>query len=129
MTDWRSISLWMDQLDEPLTPRPALAGSIEVDVAIIGAGYTGLWTAYYLKQHEPALRIAIVEAEIAGFGASGRNGGWLMGNILGEDRLLGGLPAEQRQAGYDLLHGIPDEVGRVIAREGLDCDYRKGGVL
>ena len=129
MTDWRSISLWMDQLDEPLTPRPALAGSIEVDVAIIGAGYTGLWTAYYLKQHEPALRIAVVEAEIAGFGASGRNGGWLMGNILGEDRLLGGLPAEQRQAGYDLLHGIPDEVGRVIAREGIDCDYRKGGVL
>ena len=129
MTDWRSISLWMDQLDEPLTPRPALAGSIEVDVAIIGAGYTGLWTAYYLKQHEPALRIAVVEAEIAGFGASGRNGGWLMGNILGEDRLLGGLPAEQRRAGYDLLHGIPDEVGRVIAREGIDCDYRKGGVL
>lgn len=129
MTDWRSISLWMDQLDEPLTARPALSGAMDVDVAIIGAGYTGLWTAYYLKQHDPALRIAIVEAEIAGFGASGRNGGWLMGNILGEDRLLGALPAEQRQAGYDLLHGIPDEVGRVIALEGIDCDYRKGGVL
>ena len=129
MTDWRSISLWMDQLDEPLTPRPALAGSMDVDVAIIGAGYTGLWTAYYHKLHDPALRIAIVEAQIAGFGASGRNGGWLMGNILGEDRLLGGLPAEQRKAGYDLLHDIPDEVGRVIAREGIDCDYRKGGVL
>ncbi|MBF7731425.1 NAD(P)/FAD-dependent oxidoreductase [Pseudomonas sp. N040] len=129
MTDWRSISLWMDQLDERITPRPALGGSLSVDVAIIGAGYTGLWTAYYLKLQDPALRIAIVEAEIAGFGASGRNGGWLMGNILGEDRLLGGLPAEQRKAGYDLLHAIPDEVGRVIAREGIDCDYRKGGVL
>jgi len=129
MRDWRSISLWMDQLEEPLVQRPTLSGSVEVDVAIIGAGYTGLWTAYYLKQQDPALRIAIVEAEIAGFGASGRNGGWLMGNILGEAQLLGGLSAEQRQAGYDLLHGIPDEVGRVIQREGIDCDYRKGGVL
>ena len=129
MRDWRSISLWMDQLDEQLTPRPALSGSLDVDVAIIGAGYTGLWTAYYLKQQDPALRIAIVEAEIAGFGASGRNGGWLMGNILGEDQLLAGLPAKRRQAGYDLLHGIPDEVGRVIRQEGIDCDYRKGGVL
>lgn len=129
MTDWRSISLWMDQLDEPLVPRPALSGALQVDVAIVGAGYTGLWTAYYLKQHAPELRIAILEAEIAGFGASGRNGGWLMGNILGEDRLLGDLPAEQRQAGYDLLHGIPDEVGRVVTLEGIECDYRKGGVL
>lgn len=129
MRDWRSISLWMDQLQSPPIQRPALSGSLEADVAIIGAGYTGLWTAYYLKQQAPGLRIVIVEAEIAGFGASGRNGGWLMGNILGEDQLLTGLSAERRQAGYDLLHGIPDEVGRVIQREGIDCDYRKGGVL
>ena len=77
------ISLWMDQLDQPTTPRPALQGRLEVDVAIIGAGYTGLWTAYYLKRQAPELRIAVVEAEYAGFGASGRNGGWLMGNLLG----------------------------------------------
>ncbi|MDQ2959415.1 MAG: FAD-binding oxidoreductase, partial [Actinomycetota bacterium] len=49
------------------------------DVAIIGAGYTGLWTAYYLSLADPGLRIAIVEAEVAGFGASGRNGGWCSG--------------------------------------------------
>jgi glycine/D-amino acid oxidase-like deaminating enzyme len=129
MSNWREISLWMDQLDQPLQPRPALAGRLNVDVAIIGAGYTGLWTAYYLKQQDPGLRIAIVEAEIAGFGASGRNGGWLMGNLDGEQTLLGALPAAQRQAGYDLLHGIPDEVERVIRRESIACDYRKGGVL
>ena len=129
MSRWRSISLWMDQIDESLTARPNLVGTEHADVAIIGAGYTGLWTAYYLKQQDPALRIVIAEAEIAGFGASGRNGGWLMGNILGEDQLLAGLPAERRKVGYDLLHGIPDEVGRVIQREGIDCDYRKGGVL
>jgi Glycine/D-amino acid oxidases (deaminating) len=74
----------MDQLGEDLTPRPSLEHDLDVDVAIIGAGYTGLWTAYYLKRHAPELSIAIVEAQTAGFGASGRNGGWLMGNLLGK---------------------------------------------
>lgn len=129
MPAWRTISLWMDQLDEPLLARPALERDLDVDVAIIGAGYTGLWTAYYLKQHKPDLSIAIVEAQTAGFGASGRNGGWLMGNLLGEDRLLANLSAEERRASYDLLHHIPDEVETVLEREGIDCDYRKGGVL
>jgi glycine/D-amino acid oxidase-like deaminating enzyme len=129
MKAWRTISLWMDQLDEPLLARPALEQDLDVDVAIIGAGYTGLWTAYYLKRHAPELNIAIIEAQTAGFGASGRNGGWLMGNLLGEDRLLAALSPEQRRASYDLLHGIPDEVAIVLEREGIDCDYRKGGAL
>lgn len=129
MPAWRTISLWMDQLDEPLLARPALAEDLDVDVAIIGAGYTGLWTAYYLKLQAPALKIAIIEAQTAGFGASGRNGGWLMGNLLGEDRLLADLSPVQRRASYDLLHNIPDEVEIVLEREGIACDYRKGGVL
>jgi glycine/D-amino acid oxidase-like deaminating enzyme len=123
------VSLWLDQLGQLPAPRPALQGSLTVDVAIVGAGYTGLWTAYYLKRQAPALRIAIVEAEYAGFGASGRNGGWLMGNLLGDERLLAGLPAERRHAAFELLHGIPDEVAEVLQREGIACDYRKGGVL
>ena len=127
--NWRNISLWMDQLDDPLQARPSLQHDIQADVAIIGAGYTGLWTAYYLKRQAPQLRVVIVEAETAGFGASGRNGGWLMGNLLGEDRLLAGLPATVRKASFDLLHAIPDEVAEVAAREGIDCDLRKGGVL
>ncbi|EJM73943.1 NAD(P)/FAD-dependent oxidoreductase [Pseudomonas sp. GM55] len=129
MPAWRSISLWMDQLDEPLLARPALEQDLDIDVAIIGAGYTGLWTAYYLKRQAPQLNIAIIEAQTAGFGASGRNGGWLMGNLLGEDRLLAGLSPEQRRASYDLLHNIPDEVRVVLEREGIDCDLRKGGAL
>jgi glycine/D-amino acid oxidase-like deaminating enzyme len=129
MSPWRSISLWMDQLDEPLAVRPALSEDLHADVAIIGAGYTGLWTAYYLKRQAPQLRIVILEGEIAGFGASGRNGGWLMGNLLGEDRMLAGLPNTARQSAYTLLHGIPDEVASVLTREGIACDYRKGGVL
>ena len=129
MPAWRNISLWMDQLDDPLVARPSLEHDLDVNVAIIGAGYTGLWTAYYLKRQAPELNIAIVEAQTAGFGASGRNGGWLMGNLLGEDRLLANLDPEQRRASFDLLHAIPDEVARVLAREGIDCDYRKGGAL
>ncbi|NQD96342.1 FAD-dependent oxidoreductase, partial [Pseudomonas sp. CrR25] len=129
MSDWRSISLWMDQLNEPLQPRASLAAELQADVAIIGAGYSGLWTAYYLKRQAPQLRIVVLEAQIAGFGASGRNGGWLIGDLLGAERLLAGLPAEQRQATHRLLHGIPDEVAAVLQREAIACDYRKGGVL
>lgn len=129
MSAWRNVSLWMDQLDEPLIPRAPLTGTVEADVAIIGAGYTGLWTAYYLKRQAPELRIVMVDAEISGFGASGRNGGWLMGNMLGEDRLLAGLSPTARHESLQLLHGIPDEVGQVLEREGIDCDYRKAGIL
>ncbi|WP_338580830.1 FAD-dependent oxidoreductase [Pseudomonas sp. MAG733B] len=129
MPAWRTISLWMDQLDEPFLARPALEQDVDIDVAIIGAGYTGLWTAYYLKRQAPELKIAIIEAQTAGFGASGRNGGWLMGNLLGEDRLLADSSPEQRRASYDVLHNIPDEVEIVLEREGIDCDYRKGGAL
>ncbi|MFY1667997.1 NAD(P)/FAD-dependent oxidoreductase [Pseudomonas sp. Pseu.R1] len=129
MPAWETISLWMDRLNEPLLPRPSLQHDLDVDVAIIGAGYTGLWTAYYLKQHAPNLNVVIVEAQTAGFGASGRNGGWVMGNLLGDERLLAGLAADARRASYELLFDIPDEVKRVIDREGIDCDYRKGGAL
>ena len=129
MNPWRNISLWMDRLDDPLQARPSLQAQVRADVAIIGAGYTGLWTAYYLKRQAPQLRVVIVEAETAGFGASGRNGGWLMGNLLGEERLLAGLPPAARKASFDLLHGMPDEVARVSEHEGIDCDLRKGGVL
>ena len=73
---YRALSYWLDSVPGSLQPRPGLENDIEVDVVIAGAGYTGLWTAYYLKQLNPALSIAIIESEIAGFGASGRNGGW-----------------------------------------------------
>jgi glycine/D-amino acid oxidase-like deaminating enzyme len=129
MEHWKNISLWMDQLGEPLIPRPSLEQDISVDVAIMGAGYTGLWTAYYLKQQNPELSIAIVEAQTAGFGASGRNGGWLMGELAGQDKLLKDSTEQQRTLGHHIIHGIPDEVARVLDKEGIECDYQKGGVI
>jgi glycine/D-amino acid oxidase-like deaminating enzyme len=75
MSNYARYSFWMETAGEPLIPRPALARSDEVDVAILGGGYTGLWTAYYLLRENPNLKLAIVDKEIVGFGASGRNRG------------------------------------------------------
>ncbi len=126
---FNNVSFWFDTCPEQIKSRPALTQDIEVDVAIIGAGYTGLWTAYYLKQQQPELSIAIVEAETAGFGASGRNGGWLMGAMSGEGKYLEKLPEEDKRTGFDLLFGIIDEVHTVTTREDIDCDLHRGGAI
>ena len=76
------VSFWHDRLRaSSLEPRAPLPGDRDVDVAIIGGGFTGLWTAYYLLQADPSIRVAILERDIAGFGASGRNGGWCLGEL------------------------------------------------
>ncbi|MEH1128605.1 NAD(P)/FAD-dependent oxidoreductase [Micromonospora sp. CPCC 206061] len=113
-----------------LQPRPPLPGPIVADVAIVGAGYTGLWTAYYLARAEPSLRIAVVEKEIAGFGASGRNGGWCSAlfptpaPLLARRHGKAGVVAIRRA-----MEATVDEVGRVAAAEGIDCDWAKGGTV
>jgi glycine/D-amino acid oxidase-like deaminating enzyme len=111
-------------------PRPALPGPLEVDVAVVGAGYTGLWTAYYLRRADPGLRVAVLEREIAGFGASGRNGGWCSAFVAMDREALAakagrGAPIALQRAMFDTV----DEVGRVAEREGIDCHYVKGGAL
>lgn len=130
MTSYRALSLWHDTAGEDLVPRPALPGTAEADVAIIGAGYTGLWTAYYLKRLQPDLRIVVLEAETAGFGASGRNGGWCAGEIAGNRERI--ARRHGRQAVIALqreLISTVDEVGKVAAAEGIECDFHKGGIL
>jgi glycine/D-amino acid oxidase-like deaminating enzyme len=72
----RPPSMWLETCGDDLTPRSALAGDTSCDVAIVGAGFTGLWTAWHLLRADPALRVVVLEREIAGWGASGRNGGW-----------------------------------------------------
>jgi glycine/D-amino acid oxidase-like deaminating enzyme len=114
----------------PAARRPALAGDLDVDVAIVGAGYTGLWTAYYLRRADPSLRVAVLEAEHAGFGASGRNGGWLSGTATGDRERYaraGGRDGAVRleRAAIDTL----SEVERVCAEEGIDADLVRGGTL
>ena len=128
--DHASVSFWLETAGDDLTPRPPLDGTTDADVAILGAGLTGLWTAYYLRRRDPALRIVIVEREIAGFGASGRNGAWCAPDLnISMSRLarLHGEDAARRmqQATYDAV----DEVGRARAEAGIDAGFHKGGEI
>ncbi len=127
------LSLWHEQVvadGDPLTPRPALDGDTEADVCIVGAGYTGLWTAYALLQLDPALRVIVVEREIAGFGASGRNGGWCSALFPASYSALArrhGEPAAVAMRAA--MRESVDAVGAVVAAEGIACDWVNGGTV
>ena len=130
MKDYASYSFWLENSGDDLTPRPPLDGSISVDVGIMGAGFTGLWTAYYLLQRDPSLKIAIVEAEIAGFGASGRNGGWCFSGFpVGPLELLEKYGRDTAREVSLAMYQSVDDVGRVCREEGIDAHYAKGGEL
>jgi glycine/D-amino acid oxidase-like deaminating enzyme len=120
------VSFWYADLGGLPQQRPPLDGDTRVDVCIIGAGYTGLWSAWYLTQADPSLRILIVEKEFAGFGASGRNGGWLTGGFAWshEKYLSTGTP-EGVRAMVQAMNGTVDEVIRVAGLEGIDADIRR----
>ena len=128
--DYRSYSFWLETAAEDLAPRPSLPGPTEADVAILGAGFTGLWTAYYLLRREPSLRVVVLESEIAGFGASGRNGAWCNSAFPvtpGELTRRFGATATR-----DLLlemRGAVDEIGRVAETESIEAQYFRGGQL
>ncbi|MBL7500750.1 NAD(P)/FAD-dependent oxidoreductase [Frankia nepalensis] len=113
-------SLWTDQLAGPVTPRAAVRGEERADVCVVGAGFTGLWTAYHLAALAPGRRIVVVERALAGFGASGRNGGWCSALFP-----VAALADEMRAP----LVATVDEVGAVADAEGIDCDYAKDGYL
>ena len=125
----RPPSFWLDQLADSLVPRPPLEGEQTADVAIVGAGYTGLWTAYYLAAGDPSLRIAVVESDIAGFGAAGRNGGWCTPHHAGIETWMRGPKREGALALQRAMFDAVDEVGRVATAESIACDYAKGGFL
>lgn len=130
---YADLSLWhatAASAGDAWTPRPPLDGNLEADVCIVGAGFTGLWTAYYLAEADPSLRIVVLESEVAGFGASGRNGGWC-------SALFPASPASlARSAGRDgalaqhrAMRATVDEVVRVAATEGIEADVVKAGTI
>ena len=127
---YRTLSFWHDTVPGTLAPGEPLPGDTEADVAIVGSGLTGLWTAYYLHKADPTLRIVLCEREIAGYGASGRNGGWCSAlfpaSLAKLERMSdrAGAIAMQRA-----MHETVDEVGRVAAAEGIDCHWAKGGTV
>jgi len=127
---YRSLSYWLDSVPGSLAPAEPLPGDTEADVAIAGAGFTGLWTAYYLARAQPGLRIVVCEAGIAGFGASGRNGGWCSALFPAS---LAKLARQSSRAAaiamYRAMQDCVDEVGKVTAAEGIDCHWAKGGTV
>lgn len=128
--DYSKYSFWLESCGEDLTPRPTLQRSDEVDVAIVGAGYTGLWTAYYLLRSMPKLKIAVLEKEIVGFGASGRNGGWCSSRFpVTPSELMRRLDAESARTLQLAMYAAVDEVGRTCEQEGIDAQFHKGGIL
>lgn len=130
--------LWHDAEDLSWSPRAALPGSaphehvLAADVAIVGAGLTGLWTAYYLKRASPDLAVVVLEAATAGFGASGRNGGWCSALFPTSPARLAALPGSDRARALAMtkqLRSTVDEVGRVCDQERVECGFHKGGTL
>ena len=134
MTDetpgYRSLSLWHDTAGDDWRPRAALDGDVEADVAVVGAGFTGLWTAYWLTELDRSLDVVVVEQEVAGFGASGRNGGWCSAIFpatmrrVARDAGRDGAAAMQRA-----MNETVRWVGEVADHEGIDCDYARGGYV
>ncbi|MDZ4826450.1 MAG: FAD-binding oxidoreductase [Actinomycetota bacterium] len=124
-------SLWANTLpDGTMITRASLPGDTDADVAIVGAGYTGLWTAYALLSEDPALRVIVCERDHVGFGASGRNGGWCQSAFAGPrpltEKLYGrdAVIAMQRAMFANLY-----EIERVVTDEGIDCDWALGGTV
>ena len=129
VSDGGSGPLWWSGLTAGPT-RPPLTQDESVDVAIVGGGFTGLWSAYYLLEADPSLKVLVLEAEHVGFGASGRNGGWVSALYPVGARVLArehGEAATRDQ--YAALRDSVDEVGRVARVEGIECGFHKGGTL
>lgn len=125
------VSYWWQALGGFPPRRASLPGPLEADVCIVGGGYTGLWTAYYLAGLRPQARIVVLEAAFAGYGASGRNGGWVTSELPGSRAIYARGPGGKAgvRALEEELRSTVDEVGRVCEAESIDCDFVRGGRL
>jgi len=120
------ISHWYADIGLPQQRRAPLLGDATADVVIIGAGFTGLWAAYYLTQANPALKVTILEKEFAGFGASGRNGGWLSGGFAwNHDTYAKHSGADAVRRMVRAMMGTVDEVITVASAQGIDADIHR----
>lgn len=123
------LSLWLDTYG-PYTPENPLRGELDVDIAVLGGGFTGLMTAYELQRAEPSLRVAVLEAKTVGYGASGRNGSFAMtvvGLGFGTTAMLRGKQFLKEAHTY--MERAVDTLDELIRREGLDCDRLRPGFL
>jgi glycine/D-amino acid oxidase-like deaminating enzyme len=128
MADFASRSFWLEA--DPYTAGLPLAGEVSTDIAIIGGGFTGLWTAYFLLRAQPALKVAVIEREVVGYGASGRNGGFAM-TLLSRSLhdLVQQFGAEAARAAHQAVAQSIEDIGRFSAEHEVPCDYEKTGFI
>ncbi len=127
-----AVSLWQGTLPPALAgpDRPPLPHATDADVAIVGAGFTGLWTAHALLRRDPGLRVVLVEAQTVGFGASGRNGGWCSALLpMSLDVIAARHGVDAAVAFQRAMFDTVAEIGEVVAAEGIDCDWAQGGYV
>jgi glycine/D-amino acid oxidase-like deaminating enzyme len=126
---YADYSFWLEDAGD-LTPRRPLQRSEEVDVAVLGAGYTGLWAAYYLLRARPDWKVAVIEREIAGYGASGRNGGWCSPRFPVTAGVLTQRFGDARTRALLLaLNASVDAIRAICDEEAIDACFRAGGTL
>ncbi|MGB9736591.1 MAG: NAD(P)/FAD-dependent oxidoreductase [bacterium] len=128
MEDYTKKSFWLGS--SPYTENPALKGEIKVDVAIVGGGFTGIATSYFLKQQAPSLKVAVLESEVVGYGASGRNGGFAMtlfGMTLSLTKLRFGK--EKALEAHRYMEKAVDLVKELVTKHNIDCDFEFPGFL
>jgi glycine/D-amino acid oxidase-like deaminating enzyme len=124
-----SPSLWDSQIGSQARRDP-LPADVSCDVVIVGAGYTGLWTALYVRRLAPDARVVVIDANRAGFGASGRNGGWCIGETAADHQRWQALAGEEgARRMHRAMVGTLDEIEARIVEFGIDCDWRHGGAL
>ena len=125
-----SVSYWLEDAGDDPAPRPPLDGSRTVDVAIVGAGFTGLWTARELLRRDPSLEVLVLEAETAGFGASGRNGAWLTNGIgVTPGELARRTSPATARATIEAMRATVAAVIASCEEDGIDAQIRRGGAL
>lgn len=127
-----AVSLWQATLPASLTgpERDPLPTSIDADVAIVGGGFTGLWTAHSLLRRDPGLRVVVLEAHTVGYGASGRNGGWCSALLpMSLDAVAARHGRDGAVALQRAMFDTVAEIGAVVAAEQIDCDWAQGGYV
>jgi glycine/D-amino acid oxidase-like deaminating enzyme len=127
-SDAATVPYWLDAPDAP-EPAEALAGDTEADLAIVGGGFTGLWAAIQAKELDPTRDVVLLEQDTVGFGASGRNGGFLDSSLThglhnGVERFPEEIRTIERHAAQNFA-GIRD----TIERYGIECDWTPTGTM